>query len=395
MDYLAKVATKMPERVADIMLTVTISPQHFNPEVVDRFLWICQSLPAEQLARIVPKIRDEKWVLLMEKFNHWGFEYEKMMEILANAKDYSSLLILTEAILEVRAKEDISKKGIGIIPDNPFYFSNLRQTKVFEHLVGVEDAHVEPALTLATHVMGNIVRLGKTEKNSIFDINDKHYLSDVDFFTIEMGDERNISYRDDMRAQAAVIKTLAQRLISSKCADSNAAKLLYETHIKSFPNSQSVWRLKLFAISLCPDVFRDELRGAFFKIFDYEKPWPLISGAEYEWALKKGFSTLSAEDREVYVSRVLSYFGDEDKEGWQKNSGWCLLSSAFAGLTDKEKQRAREVFERELDPNYQPKASIGEFKAGFVSAKAPIDQEALLRMSIPEIVEKLKKNWAR
>ena len=394
LDYLAKVATKMPERVADIMLTVAISPQHFNPEVVDRFLWICQSLPAEQLARIVPKIRDEKWVLLMEKFNHWGFEYEKMMEILANAKDYSSLLILTEAILEVRAKEDISKKGIGIIPDNPFYFSNLRQTKVFEHLVGVEDAHVEPALTLATHVMGNIVCLGETEKNSIFDINDKHYLSDVNFFTIEMDDERNISYRDDMRAQAAVIKTLAQRLISSKCADADAAKHFYETHIKPLPNSQSVWRLKLFAISLCPDVFRDELRAAFFKIFDYEKPWPLISGAEYEWALKKGFSALSAEDRELYVSRVLSYFGDEDKEVWQKNSGWCLLSSVFAGLTDKEKEHAREVFGRELDPNYQPKASIVDFKTGFVRAKAPIDQEALSRMYIPEIVEKLKKDWA-
>ena len=394
LDYLAKVAVKVPERVVDIMLTVVISAKHFNPEVVDRFLWICQSLPAEQLIRIVPKIRDEKWVVLMEKFNRWGFEYEKMMEILANAKHYTSLLILAEAILEVRAKEDISKKGIGIIPDNPFYFSDLRKTKVFEHLVAVDDAHVEPAFALLTHVMGNIVRLGKTEKNSIFDINDKHCLFDVDFFTIGMGDERNISYRDDIRALAAVIKTLVKRLIGSKCADANAAKLLYETHIKPLPNSQSVWRLKLFTISLCPDVFRDELRAAFFKIFDYEKPWPLISGAEYEWTLKKGFSVLPAEDREVYVSRVLSYFGDEDNEVWQKNSGWCLLSSAFVGLTDKEKECAREVFGRELDPNYQPKASIGDFRAGFVSAKAPIDQEALSRMSIPDIVEKLKKDWA-
>jgi hypothetical protein len=394
LDYLAKVATTVPERAVDFMLTVTISSQRFNPEVVDRFLGICQSLPAEQLARIVPKIRDEKWVLLMAKFSHWGFEYEKMMEILANAKDYSSLLILAEAILEVRTKEDISKEGLEIIPDNPFYFSDLRETKVFEHLVGVEDAYVEPALALATRTMGNIVCLGETEKNNIFDIKDKYFLFNVDFFTIEMGDEWNISYRDEICALAAVIKTLLQRSIGSKCADADAAKLLYETHIKSLPNSQSVWRLKLFAISLCPDVFRDELRAAFFRIFDYEEPWPLIRGAEYEWALKKGFSTLSAEDREVYISRVLSYFGDEDKEAWQKNSGWCLLSSAFASLTDKEKVQAREVFGRELDLNYQPKPSIGDFKFGFVSPKAPIRQEVLSQMSISEIVEKLKKDWA-
>ncbi|GAJ06524.1 unnamed protein product, partial [marine sediment metagenome] len=78
LDYLEKVATKVPDSVVNIMLTIPISPQHFNSEVVDRFLWICQSLPAEQLVRIVPKIRDEKWVVLMEKFSHWGFEYKKM-----------------------------------------------------------------------------------------------------------------------------------------------------------------------------------------------------------------------------------------------------------------------------------------------------------------------------
>ena len=144
----------------DILLIVSISPQHFNPEVVDRFIWICQSLPAEQLARVVSKIRDEKWPLLMEKFNRWGFEYEKMLKILADAKDYSSLLTLAGAILEVRAKGEQSKMRGGIIPDNPFCLSELKETKVFERLAEVEAPHVEPALALASRVMGNIVSLG-------------------------------------------------------------------------------------------------------------------------------------------------------------------------------------------------------------------------------------------
>jgi len=394
LDYLARVAAKVPRRVVDIMLTVAISRQHFNPEVIDRFLWICQSLPAEQLARIVPKIRNEKWVILMEKFSRWGFGYERMLEILANARDYSSLLTLAEVILEVRAKEDISKKGSGIIADNPFYFSDLRETKVFEHLAGVDDAHVESALALATRVMGNIVRLGETEKDCIFDINDAFYFANVDFFTIELGNNRHISYRDNMRDLAAAMKKLAQKSIGSKCDDADAAKHLYETYIKLLPNSRSMWRLKLFAISLCPDVFKDELRAAFFEIFDYEKPWPLISGAEYEWALKQGFLILSAEDQRSYVLRVLAFFGSEDKEEWQKHAGWCLLSSAYAGLTEKQKDQAKEVFGRELDPTYQPKPSIRDVKVGAVRPKAPIDREGLSRMPVPVVVEKLKTEWA-
>jgi len=394
LDYLVKVADKVPEKVVDIMLAVTISPQHFNHEVIDGFLWICQSLPAKQLARIVPKIRDEKWVLLMEKYNRWGFEYEKLMDILVNAKHYSSLLILAEAVLEVRAKEATSKKGSGIMLDSPFCFRDLRETKVFNYLAGVDDAHVEPALALATRVMGNIVRLGIVVANDIYEFNDGYLLADVDLFTTELGKIRQIYYRADIHELAAATKKLVQKSMGTKCDDVAAVRRSYETHIKALPNSQLIWRFKLFAMSLCPDVFKEELRAAFFKIFDYQEPWELISGAEYKWALKKGFSTLSAEDREAYVLRVISCFGDEDKEMWQKNLGWCLLSSAYAGLTQDEIGRAQEVFGRELDASYQPKASMGGFKAGYVSAKAPIDQEALSRMSIPEITEKLKTEWA-
>lgn len=73
LNYLVRMAEKKPKEVADIMLSVVISKDNFNPEVIDQFLRICSSLPAEQLARIVPKIRDEGWVQLMSIFNQWGF----------------------------------------------------------------------------------------------------------------------------------------------------------------------------------------------------------------------------------------------------------------------------------------------------------------------------------
>ncbi len=393
LDYLTKVASKLPNRVADIILSFSISPHNFNPEVIDRFLGICQKLPAIQLARIVNKIRDEKWVFLMGKFNRWGFEYEEMMEILANARDYSSLLILVEAILEVRSKESISEKDTGLIPDYPFYLIDLSKTKIFERLVEVDDAAAEQALGLITRVIRNILNLGETKKYDIFDINDNYILLNVDFFTVTMDDAMNRSYREDMIALAATIKILIQRTIGSRCNDRTAVRLLFEKYIKTLPNCQSMWRLRLFALSLCPDVFKNELRTAFFKIFDFEEPFALLRGAEYKWAVKKTFLSLSVEDQRSYVSQIFSLFCDKDMKSWKINSGWSLLSCSFNGLTDEEKERAKDIFGRDLDPNYQPEASIGKIKFGHISAKAPIDQEALSRMSILSIVDNLKKDW--
>lgn len=391
LDYLAKVAAQVPARVVDIMLAIPICPECFNPEVVDRFLWICQSLPAGQLARVVPKIRYEKWVRLMENFSRWGFDYERMIKTLADTKDYSSLLILAEPILEVRPKGEQSQKGNEVIPDNPFCYSEIADSKIFEELSGVDEIHVEPALGLAVHALEKIVRLGNATDRGAFEIDDECFLIDIDFFTIELGD-RQSSYRKNVRELAAATKKLVQRSIGTKCSSPDSARRLYETYMGSLPNSQSLWRLKLFAISLCPDVFKNELRAAFFKLFDCEESWLLIRGAEYEWAISKGFSALSDEDQRAFVSGVISHFGDRDE--WQKNWGWRLLSSAYSSLTPEEIDRAREGFGQELDPNHRPQATIGGIEGGFVKPKAPIRLEELSRMAISVIVEKLKGEWA-
>jgi hypothetical protein len=80
----------VPGKVVDIMLEVPISIKTFNPEVVERFSWICSSLPVEQLTRIVSKIRDERWIPLMDTFNYSGSEFENMFKHLADASDYNS-----------------------------------------------------------------------------------------------------------------------------------------------------------------------------------------------------------------------------------------------------------------------------------------------------------------
>src|SRR5258708_24887965 len=117
------------------MLSVAISADHFNPEVLDRFLWICQSIPADQLARILPKLREEGWTRLSRRFSSSGFAYQRMFQRLTVAKDYGSVLVLAEAVLAIRSRDDeeLPKRGISF---NPFLLNQIEYTKMFASLAG-------------------------------------------------------------------------------------------------------------------------------------------------------------------------------------------------------------------------------------------------------------------
>lgn len=309
LNYLVRVAEKNPKSVIEKMLDVPISSETFNPEVVDRFLRICSTLPAEQLARIVPKIREEKWIPLMESFNQWGFEYEKMLQTLANAKDYNSILVLAESILAVRTKEEIEKTTNRIMAGYPFYFRDLSYMKIFKHLTPVDNEYEVKALELTTKIMAKIVLLGsETEGKHIFTIEEAFHLFNVDFFALEPGQMKRLSYRDDVRELAAFIKVLACRLIGSKCNATDVVRTLYERYIKSLPDSRTMWRLRLFVLSLCPETFKAELKTAFFRLFEVDRYHELISGTEYKKALRTGFPVLSESDKRKYVNQVYEYF---------------------------------------------------------------------------------------
>ena len=167
LDYLSRAAEKFPKEVVDIMLSIPIITETYNPEVIDRFLWICKRLPANQLSRVVEKIRDERWIPLMGESNQW-FNYDEMFKVLAEAKHYGSILILAEAILAVRSKNGIAKEISGINKDNPFYFSDLSETKVFEYLSNIDDSCIEKALSLTSQILNKIICLGEPSENKVF-----------------------------------------------------------------------------------------------------------------------------------------------------------------------------------------------------------------------------------
>lgn len=402
LNYLVKVSGKEPAKVVDIILNVPISAETFNPEVIDRFLWICSTLPAEQLAQILPKIRDERWISLMGLFNRIGLEYEKIFQSLADAKDYNSILVLAEAILAVRTKEEMEKTTSGIMADNLFYFNDLSYTKVFEYLVSVDNKHAEQALKLVTKVITEIVFLGKkSESDSVFPVEEIFYLFDVDFFTLELGQEKRLSHRNDVQELAAMIKVLTQRLIGDKCEEAETVRSLYKKYIESLPDSRTMWRLRLFVLSLCPETFKNELKKAFSRLFGVMKTrkpyYEIESGTEYKKALQKSFKALDKKYQREYVKNVFTYFGrsrrDKKEKQWYKRDGWQILSMICEYLNEEEQKKCKEVFGKECDAKFKPEPSIGKMRGGIVAPQGPITQEEFGNLSITEIATNLRVDW--
>lgn len=387
LDYLVRTAEKEPQGVVDFMCSFTISQENFNPEVVDRFLWIARGLPADQLKKIVPKMRDEEWPRLMGAYNQWGFAYDEMFKKLVAADDYETVVILAEAVLVIRSKEDADTTSFGSIR-NAFYFRDVSQTEVFERLAGVPDNLLDAALAVARQTLKNLILLEGREAGEIFSLGESFSFWDVDFFTIEVGEKERLSSRDDARNLAAVVQTLLTRKLKPTCGNAEQARGVFDSFFNDMPDSRTMWRLQLYAISLCPEVFQADIRAALFRTFDYDKPGDLIC-VEYKELIKRRFGTLSLEDRHEYVRKLIDVCAEKK---WPE-LGRELLSCAYEWLSEKEKERAT----KELGPlteDYIPRPSGFYSRGGVVTHASPVEQDILAQKTVPEIVEKLKGEWA-
>ncbi len=396
LEYLLQMAEKNPLKVAEIINLIKISEENFNPEVVDRFIWIITALPTDQIKKLTSKIRDEKWVYLMRKFNKSGYEFNKLVEKLVGNKESEAILELAESILSVKNKEEFSKDSSGFNLDDPFYISDLDSSGIFEAVINIDENYLEKALQVTTSIMKEIIELGENDINKIFTYADSYALFDVDFFTIDVEDKRNRSYRADMKNLAATIKKLSERAISKDCENVELVKKLFK-YIDELPSCRSMWRLRLYILSLCPIVFKEDLKSAFFKVFEVdERYFEIEGGAEYHKVLIKCFDILDEKDQREYIKKVFDYFGasleDKDVEKWRKRDGLKIISCIKNSLTSDEKIHAEEIFNFQLDKvKYEPEPVVGEMIAGSVNHKSPVNLDDF---KIQQIVENLKTVWS-
>lgn len=395
LDYLTRMAEKDPVEIAKIINSVKISEANFNPEVIYRFLWIIGKLPAEQIKMLTKKIYEEQWVYLMRKFNQSGYEYSEIVEKLVKNKESSELLEVAQAIFIIKSKEDVAEKNVSFGTDDPFYIHDIHASGIFEAIVNIEGIYAEQALKITADAMGKIVKLAGADELKIFDYEDNFSLYDVDFFALELNEgKRSSSYREAVKSLAAVIKKLIEKTIGVNCGNTEAAKKLFTDYIVNLPTSRSMWRLKLFALSRCPEVFKQELRDAFFKLFEVENYYEIEGGTEYKKALRIGFPLLSDKDQRNYVAKVLQYFSEKAKqnpgESWHKRTGWEILSSIYNCLKDNEPADCEKNFGNKCDEKFEPVPLVSGGQAGFISHKSPVNLDSF---TIEKIIANLKSEW--
>jgi hypothetical protein len=404
--YLESVVKDNPNKVTEIILKVD-PVKNFNPEVVDRFVRISESLSGENLKKVVKKIHDDNWVELMQKFSNWSYAYERIIENLEKEGDVEMLVLLADTILTVR-------KSREEVRSNPFVLDSIGRIKLFNVLSSFEGQKAEKAFEFAVGKLKEVIESGGSQEdiqgNKVFKIEEPAYFSDLDLFTLEVGENRSISYRDDIENLMAVVVSLVRKVIGGKCSEESKVREMY-VHIEALPDSWSTWRFKLFALSLCPEQFKGELEVKFDRLFEVMEAgkfyYEIESGAEYKKALATSFSFLSVDYQKEYVENIFKYFDPsliegEDEKKWRGRDALQILK--VLNLSDSNlEERAKKVFGESYksDSVSDPKPSVTS--SGFARAvrdRSPIsiaEQEvakipALLKAELsPEIMKEKYK----
>jgi len=163
------------------------------------------------------------------------------------------------------------------------------------------------------------------------------------------------------------------------------------------PDSNSLWRFRLFVLSLCPQSFKADLKKAFFRLFETEYYYELITGTEYNKTLQRGFPALGENDKREYVKQIFHYFSkkveDSKEQQWRTRYALQILSCICNELTSTEQTECEKRFGRKCDPNYQPEPAISKAKFGIVRPRGPIPPEEFNKLSIADIATKLRNEW--
>jgi len=397
LDYLVRMVEKEPKTVADIINSVPISKETFNPEVVDRFFWITGLLPIEQIKNLLPKILQENWIQLMSPYNRSGYEYKKMVEKINNSKDFETLNKLTEIILTNRTQEEILKIERFSISDKLFYLNDISETDIFDAITDTSNNKKEESLQVILGVLSKIVKLGREKEDyDVFAESEPFYLLDVDLFSLELDGSKRTHPREDIQNLVATAKILVQDIFSSASGNKSEIERLYKTHIEPLPDSRTLYRLKLFTATRYPDIFKKEVQESLFRLFNVgERYSDIDGGAEYHQGLIAGFSALAPETKREYVRKVFEYHGasleDKKMEEWRKRDGLEILTYIKKELTSDEVAEAKKIFGDFPTEEPVPHPNMSHSRSGAISPKSPVN---LPDFSVEEIIEHLRTDWS-
>ena len=199
---------------------------------------------------------------------------------------------------------------------NNFYFADLAETGVFNALLSIPNDYVGQAFDLITKVMHKIIVLSdKSYAGRTFPICDNYDFIYFDFFELKMNSIERWRTQQNQIMIGALTVSLARKLFDEKSLSQADARSYYGKCIGDYnksnarlPDTQAMWRLRLFILSLVPKFFQDKLEESFWRLFKDKYYYDISTGTEYIKALKKSFSYLSQDYKISYVNEFLSYF---------------------------------------------------------------------------------------
>jgi len=248
-------------------------------------------------------------------------------------------------------------------------------------------------LKLLSGVLAEVVSLGKDPEKTVFTAAEPFYLLDVDIFTLELDTSKRSHFREDIQNLVASCKIMIRSTLGAVCGNEVEAKRIYRTHIATLPDSLTCWRLKLYAITRCPELFKAEIEEALFRVFNVgERYFEIDGGAEYHQGLIAGFGSLDEPIQRKYVAKIIEYHGatleDKDKEQWRKRDGLEILTYIQKYLTPGEITAAEPIFGKILKSGeIAPHPSMGQITSGMVSHKSPFNPAD---QTIDELIAHLK-----
>ena len=378
LNYLFNVSEDKPDVVTSFINSINLSESSINFEVLDQFKRICIKLPAKCLKRLVNKIKNENWVKLMSKYTQFGFEYGEMFKKLYEVDDYESILILAQTVLITRNKKEIDEKTKSYITEDIFYIHDLCETKVFKYLAEMPEDLLKDSLSTVI----------KPFLKSI-DKKDNYLLMDEDLFVLELRDFGDYGYRDELKYLLSTILEIMRRISIS---DQYDIREIYEKYFLDKSKNRLFFRLNWFVLSLNPEIFKNELKSEYFRLFKVNKKLDILYGAEYEQMLKVGFSSLTDIERHNYIEKVFDLFTkfkNEDEQRWNQHYASCILSMISDYLNEDDIKKASDNGFK-IDSKYKPEPSIGKVTSGTVNPKSPINEEDFTKLEIKDIVAKLK-----
>jgi len=280
LNYLLKIAEKAPESVAKVILKTPISEKNFNPEVIDRFIFITSNLTSKEIKKIIPKIYKEKWLYLMRDFSLMGFDdFEKILKKLLEKKEYQSIVILAKSLFEVNK----AYKG------DPFYFKNFEKTNIFDYLSKIEDK--KAIFELIKFFINDVIKklIDKNDKaDDFFSYKDKIPLFQINIFDCQIKNKNYFYPYTILENIFCVITTLSKKLELEKI------KKLFNL-IKKISLTFNTYKLKLYFLTLYPKTFKKEI----IKEIKTKKLWSLIYTPDCQSFLNLNLNYLSANQKSL------------------------------------------------------------------------------------------------